>query len=293
MPNKRIHFGLQQATIGGSVVRGAQSVGFDISPDFLDVVNYGQEDLLRIFEDKSSGSFTVQRFLYPGFSALWGSSIDALPIGVGGLTESNVGIVYSGGDGFTASYSLIDSIEYNFSSDGFFTESVTFSSENISSSSGFSATSESGEVCRRANFTSVTLPTEVSSAAVSDGATGYLITSASISASIGYGEITSYGNKPQGSVTNKFKHLELPIEVESSVTVVIQNSVIPAMDRFENWISGGVPNKALSFVTCGKTFSVGSKNFLSGISLSGGDASGGNVEATFTYRNKHGDFTIT
>ena len=290
---KRIHFGLQQATIGGSVVRGAQSVSFDISPDFTDVVNYGKKELLRIFESNSRGSFTVERFLYPGFSPLWSANISSLPIGPGGLTETNVGIVYSGGGGFTASYSLMESVEYSFSSDGFFTESVTFTSENISTSGSFSATSESGEVCRRQDFTSATLPSEVSSAAVTDSENGFLITSASMSASLSYGEIISYGTKPQGADTNKFKYMELPVEVQSSVTVTIQKNAIPAMDRFENWIASGQPNKSLSFVTCGKTFSVGSKNYLSGVSVSGGDAGEGNAEATFNYVNRNGDFIIS
>ena len=65
------------------------------------------------------------------------------------------------------------------------------------------------------------------------------------------------------------------------------------MDRSDNWIADGQPDKSLSFVTCGKTFSVGAKNYLSGVSVSGGDTGEGNAEATFNYLNRNGDFTIS
>lgn len=299
----RIWWALHQATLDGAPIHGVQSVGLDISVTGNDIVDYGNLQLLRYCQERPTISVTIERFLNKAASptVAFGGDV-AGTIGLRPCAEFDVGLAYEGGSiGFPNA--LLTELSYSFPTDGFATESMTFITHTTGAGGSFSAFSESGECCRRWHISGATLPYEAAQALGTDGesATGYVLQNFGCSVTIDYGEITSYGEWPAGASQNKWKYMNTPCEVTSEFTAIVRGVSTPSVGANDysfigpttgslggnlNLSESGKPNRSISITAGGLTFDMGTKNYFTGHSVSGGDAGGGNAETTFNYSNR-------
>ena len=201
---------------------------------------------------------------------------------------------------------LITNISYNISVDGYCRESITLVSRNVDYNvSGAYSLSlpQDGTILKRQdiNFSESVLPSDVENIfkdAVVDQENGKYILglqSISIEASIDYIELDDVG-KLRGADTdgeqNLWKFVSTPISVTCSFTG-ISRALYPSTIEVE----GGGSENNTSLIVAGSSpnytiWDLGKKNYLENFSVSGGDADGGNVELTLSYRNDYSDLVI-
>jgi hypothetical protein len=219
----------------------------------------------------------------------------------------------------TLKYCLLTEVSYETSVDGKLTENLSFVTRNLIKSGSAAATIAtplSGTLLKRGDLdmenAHFILPSEVKSVVDLEDDDGVItaraLQSISVNASFGYGEMTDVGKwrgsnqDPASSPTeqNKWRYITAPIGITCEITAVIRKSIqqnILITDR--NFMPVGdspVPNREIKIVI-GKgepddkfVIDLGKKNYLTGISFSGGDVGGGNTEATFSYTNTNNDF---
>tara|TARA_R110000744_G_scaffold20622_5_gene54110 strand:+ start:130 stop:1152 length:1023 start_codon:yes stop_codon:yes gene_type:complete len=238
----------------------------------------------------------------------------------GGLKEYKIEMAYGKDDytpgsqteNITMKYCLLSEVSYNLSADGAFQESLTFITNNIIREGGSAGTlssgGQTGSLIRRANFGAATLPIssgkdEAKNFFISADETGdAALLSFSVSVGFEYAEIADrgrwkgadQGNNP--SSQNYWKYVTPPISVSCDVTAVvtrsIQREILIRDSNLAATASYPVPDREVNFDlgeysggSYDKKIDLGSKNLCTGISFSGGDTGGGNVEATINYEN--------
>jgi len=195
------------------------------------------------------------------------------------------------------SYLQISSVSYEFNVSGPVSESITFTGHNKSWSTTrtFSSTGELGfthsaNISRREDYSisSSVIPSEVQGA----------LQNVNISFDLSRREIGDLG-KRQGvssaSEVNKYKLLNLPIEVTTTFKTIVAAKDFTGdinAQSFSNTPSSEQIKVVLNADGSDITFDVGSENALEDISRSGGDSDGGNVEASYTYKN-YNTFSIS
>jgi hypothetical protein len=221
----------------------------------------------------------------------------------------------------TLKYCLLTEVSYEISVDGRMTENLSFVTRNLTKTGSAAApiaTPLSGTLLKRQDLDieneEFILPSEVKSvvdvtqanpAGGSDIDVARAIQSISVNASFDYGEMTDVGkwrgsnqSAPFQSEQNKWRYITAPIGITCEITAVIRKSVQQNIMIDDTNFMGDfpVPNREIKIVI-GKgepddkfVIDLGKKNYLTGISFSGGDAGGGNIEATFSYANTNNDF---
>jgi hypothetical protein len=323
MANKRIWWALHQVKLDGTNLEGVQSVGVDISVAGKDIIDWGQLELLRYCQDRPEATITIERFLPDPFSPLYfddASKNIASFIGLGGsgsLKEYAIELLYEGSNSIKFLYCLLTELSYSFTVDGKATESSSFTTHTVETGEELLAPStDSGDIVRRHKITGVSLPYEVTQAIIpdtrQDGTPTYVLQSFNISTSIGYGEMIDYGKWYTGANQNKWKYLETPIETTCEISAVARSgNLIKFSPNDYNFTAGvaspsqslaglntslsesGDPNRSITISAGGKTFDLGSKNYLTATGMTGGDTGGGNAEVTFGYSNRNYDLYIT
>lgn len=235
----------------------------------------------------------------------------------GGLKEYEIEIAYgdddyTGGsntDSITMKYCLLSEVSYSLSVDGRFTESLTFITNNIvreGSAAGSLATAQSGSLITRQHFGVATLPItgdkNEAKNFFADGSSDAALQSFSVSASFEYAELSDRGrwkgsdegNDP--TKQNYWKYVTPPVSISCDATAIVtkslQREILIRDSNLMETTSYPVPDRAVKFTlgnssggTYDKEIDLGSKNYCTGIGLSGGDTGGGNVEATISYEN--------
>lgn len=235
----------------------------------------------------------------------------------GGLKEYEIEIAYgdddyTGGsntDSITMKYCLLSEVSYSLSVDGRFTESLTFITNNIvreGSAAGSLATAQSGSLITRQHFGVATLPItgdkNEAKNFFADGSSDAALQSFSVSASFDYAELSDRGrwkgsdegNDP--TKQNYWKYVTPPVSISCDATAIVtkslQREILIRDSNLMETTSYPVPDRAVKFTlgnssggTYDKEIDLGSKNYCTGIGLSGGDTGGGNVEATISYEN--------
>ena len=243
----------------------------------------------------------------------------------GGLKEYKIEIAYgdddytsgSNTDSITMKYCLLSEVSYSLSVDGRFTESLTFITNNIvreGSAAGSLATAQSGSLITRQHFGVATLPItgdkNEAKNFFADGSSDAALQSFSVSASFEYAELSDRGrwkgsdegNDP--TKQNYWKYVTPPVSISCDATAIVtkslQREILIRDSNLMETTSYPVPDRAVKFTlgnssggTYDKEIDLGSKNYCTGIGLSGGDTGGGNVEATISYENAENYLKIT
>jgi hypothetical protein len=207
---------------------------------------------------------------------------------------------------------LITNLSYEFSVDGYVTESITLISKRADYNAAGSYTlpvesaPQDGNVVKRQDidFAETVLPDEAENIfkdAVTDTENGQAIIglqSISIEMSVNYEELDDVG-VVRGADTigedNLWKFVSVPVEISCSFTGISR-----AMYPLDNMEVEDVkfPNDKIIKIVADSIdngfyiWDLGKKNYLDSISVSGGDTGGGNVELTLSYRNDYSDLVI-
>ena len=207
---------------------------------------------------------------------------------------------------------LITNLSYNFSVDGYATESITLTTKEADYDATGSYTlpvesaPQDGNVIKRQDidFAESVLPDEAENIfkdAVTDTENGQAIIglqSISIDLTIDYIELNDVGivrGADTGGEQNLWKFVSLPVQITSSFTGV--SRAIYPLDDWEIEDTKFPNDKNIKIVADGLAgefyiWDLGKKNYLENISVSGGDTGGGNVELTLSYRNDYSDLVI-
>lgn len=215
----------------------------------------------------------------------------------------------------TLKHCLLTEVSYEISVDGRMTENLSFVTRNLIKSGSAAApiaTPLTGTIFKRQHLDveneEFILPSEVKS--VVDVANNddpsidvaRAVQSISINATFDYGEMTDIGKWRGSNQTslpteqNKWKHITTPISVGCEITAIVRKSIVQNILIKDTNFAGTFsdPDREIKIVMGQESskfvIDLGKKNYLTGISFSGGDTGGGNVEATFSYANTNNDF---
>jgi hypothetical protein len=229
-----------------------------------------------------SVSFT--KFLSPSISSIVSgfnlrNTITASPIGY----TLAVGVL--GGGGFTLADAILSSVVFNYTSQGFFTEEVTYTGHLISGNAGGGSefAGEEDIVYRRQHFTK----------SIPSGIPETVLLSVTASLNINYGQIPTYG----GLLSIEGKYISFPVDVsctyemlDTGVSTIVSNETTASTFGA---IKDAVTDVAIS-ISGPPTINLGSKNFLSSIDRSGGDAGQSNYSTVkYTFKNNDNSFTVS
>jgi len=339
MADKRVFYACQAVYLDGSFLKNVQSVGLDYANSNESIVDRGRGSQSAntnfVFYNKPEVTVTIEKQLDISdnftFRCTDGKLLTSTGVGNsgwdGGLKEYKIEIAYgdddyTGGsstDSITMKYCLLSEVSYNLSTDGRFTESLTFITNNIireGSSAGSLSSPQTGTLIRRQHFGVATLPVDTDK----DEAKNFFISadensdaalqSFSVSASFDYAEMADRGrwkgadegNNP--TKQNYWKYVTPPVTVSCDATAIVtkslQREILIRDSNLMETTSYPVPDRAVKFTlgnssggTYDKEIDLGSKNYCTGIGFSGGDTGGGNVEATISYENTENYLKIT
>ena len=243
------------------------------------------------------------------------------------LKEYSIEVAYGSDDlsgnieSTTLKHCLLTEVSYEISVDGKMTENLGFVTRNLIKSGSAAApiaTPLSGTMFKRHHLDveseDFILPSEVKSVVDVENDDGddvaRAVQSISINATFDYGEMTDVGKwrgSNQTSVPteqNKWRYITTPIGITCEITAIVRKSIVqnilikdtnfmgtfPTPDREIKIVMGPIPNVSDPSAPTWFVIDLGKKNYLTGISFSGGDTGGGNVEATFSYANTNNDF---
>jgi len=235
------------------------------------------------------------------------------------LKEYSIEVAYGSDDlsgnieSTTLKHCLLTEVSYEISVDGRMTENLSFVTRNLikaGSAAAPIATPLTGTIFKRQHLDveneEFILPSEVKSVVDVENDEGVdvarSVQSISINAAFDYGEMSDVGKWRGSNQTslpteqNKWRYITTPIGITCEITAIVRKSIeqnilikdtnfmgtFPTPDREIKIVMGQESSK---FV-----IDLGKKNYLTGISFSGGDTGGGNVEATFSYANTNNDF---
>ena len=220
----------------------------------------------------------------------------------------------------TLKHCLLTEVSYEISVDGRMTENLSFVTRNLvktGSAAAPIATPLTGTIFKRHHLDveneDFILPSEVKSvvditqpnpAGGDDIDVARAVQSISINATFDYGEMADVGKWRGSNQTslpteqNKWRYITTPIGITCEITAIVRKSIeqnILIKDTNFMAISPtATPDREIKIVMGQESskfvIDLGKKNYLTGISFSGGDTGGGNVEATFSYANTNNDF---
>ena len=231
------------------------------------------------------------------------------------LKEYSIEVTYGSDDlsgrieSQTLLYCLLTEVSYSISADGRMTEDLSFVTRNLTKTGSAAAPIAaplSGTMFKRQHLDveneDFILPSDVKEIVDLDDV-ARAVQSISVSAAFEYGELTDVG-KWRGSnlqnEQNKWKYIQTPIGVTCEIAAVVRKSMVAEKNikitdaNFMPFSPAATPNREIKIIMGQElnkfVIDLGKKNYLTGISYSGGDTGGGNVEATFSYANTNNDF---
>lgn len=330
-PNDRIFYAAQAVQVGGSYLEGAQSVGVSrtTAPETLLDVGYAQSSKMRW--GRQEYSITISRVIPRGGTLQLESGGTSYTtnhllkrIGTDGVNgwslEPEIKIIYAPDDqsyvgqtteGLVATFtkSLLTNISYSFNVNGAFVEDTTYicrtrDEDSVNPPAGFP---ESGTTLKRQDIilSDCILPTEVTNrmdiGPTVDGIGVVGLQNISIAVDISYEELFNNGewsgSTDSGATQNRMKAITLPIGITCTFEGINrQHDTVsnPAVSDAYNTndeeiriaIDDGSGNK--------RQFHLGTKNYLTSIEVTGGDAGGDNSTVSMSYQNDYSDyFTIS
>lgn len=284
MSQTLVRYFVNSASIDGAAVHGVQTATLNRSSDTTTIIPKGLPNGIKNFYKKPTISVSLSKFLSASApSVMSGFILNNVITGV--LTGHTLAVGVVGGGGFTLTDAVLSSVVFNFTNQGFFTEEVTYTGHLMSGNSvgGSEFTDEEGIVYRRQHFTS----------SKPSGIPETILLSVTASLNINYGQIPTYG----GLLSLQGKYISFPVDVsctyemlDTGVSTIATNATsVLAMGA----INDAVSDTAIS-ISGPPTINLGSKNFLSSIDRSGGDAGQNNYSTVkYTFKNNNNSFTVS
>lgn len=350
-------------------VHGVQTATLNQSSDTTLIMPKGLPNGVKNFYKKPTVSVSLTKFLSPNVPSIVSGFVlrDAImlqPVG----HKLEVGVV--GGGGFTLTDAVLSSVVFNYTTQGFFTEEVTYAGNLISKydiycvhsfwlitlentsgdgsvrfkynnncdvSDSYINRSISGEYYEEITVESETPPQlitkiglnkiTISIAIIDEYGTVYrrqhftkskpvgipedVLLSVTASLNINYGQIPTYG----GFLSLYGKYISFPVDVSctyemldvgNSISQINSNAGIIAFGAtgatgsvgatgpiIKNAVKDSVTGVVIS-ISGPPTINLGSKNFLSSIDRSGGDAGQSNYSTVkYTFKNNDNSFTVS
>jgi hypothetical protein len=314
---------------------GVQSIGMSTNFNLEQIFQLGQLEIYQDLEDIPDVELTIEKvmddtcLLYtrcvaspqdtvPGdYVATWTGSKTITSIqnnrvdiafAVTGDTVDNIGDLVGGKAGLQAAYMsgmFVSSVNFNFGTDGFFTENITLVGNHqkwfvpaaaLMASSPTAAAQQTGDVSKRHNFSFDAIG-DVPAPLATVGATpaDLRISSISVSTDFGREEMFALGEKQPYHRYVTFP-IEVTCDIEAYVTDVADMGVdaLPEADvnvqnnntikfAVHDGTSGGILGSPA--VVENHNFDLGAKNILSSFTWNGLSTDGTNATVTYSYRN--------
>ena len=207
---------------------------------------------------------------------------------------------------------LITNISYSLSVGGYLTESITLTSKRVEHSTSkidlSSVTFPEGATIAKSynldinNDTVYTkLPTNLTTVFTTPDDDKPILQSIELSVDINYTTLPDVGAFGRDNNPNVWAFVDVPLSISASFTGVSRN-IYPTRDDIlykDNLYT--IDEDIRIVLDCFDAdtstpnffiFDLGQKNFVSDVSVSGGDSAGGNAELTISYANEHSDFVI-
>jgi len=304
----RIYYAVQQAGIGGAngqpftPIHGLQSVGISTSYSIEPVQSCGEIALSGIIENNYEVQINLKKVL-DGYSLIYllatQGSIDST-LHNRALTRTSFALsVFDDKEQFAYDTPLstlqstglyISSVKYIFDANSNFSEEVGFVGNHKSWDTSFLGVFDNtdspasvGGISRRwdINLGSTIIPSEIPSDSH--------INNITVSANINRENIPQFGSK-----IPFFRLPTLPMETTAEITITPTGgyNISTPVNMSCTGYSSNAPQPIYISVCNDLTVDMGTNNRLVAVSYQGGDAGGGNVKTTYTYKG-YNDFTVT
>lgn len=259
MPQERIFYATHNVTLGGTALKGVQSVSLSSSVGLDPVFQLGQCDPVDYIQNVPEVEVTITRSIQGGAAISLALDNESCEAAEELLNQEKTLVIGSSNGGFTIPGALISGYSVNFTTDGVFTEEITYVGDTLTSGGSFSAQNDEIHLPYRPDWT---------------GPAG--ATSARLTLNLGREPVFVLGEY------RPFKRfVQFPVETTLEIGYLLpQGGETPS----DPPICATLPdsNQTFSISACGSNWSIG-KARLSNVSYSGGDTGGGSVEVSYTY----------
>lgn len=279
-----VRYFVNSVLLNGSAIHGVQTATLNQSSDTTSIIPKGLPNSIKNFYKKPTVSVSLTKFLSPSVpSIMAGFTLrDKIMTKPTGYTLA-VGVL--GGGGFTLTDAVLSSVVFNYTTQGFFTEEVTYTGHLISGNAGGGSefAGEEDTVYRRQHFT-VSKPA---------GIPETVLLSVTASLNINYGQIPTYG----ALLSLEGKYISFPVDVSCTYEMLDTGGSITTNNATTTSSMSAVKDAVTDVVISisgPPTINLGSKNFLSSIDRSGGDAGQSNYSTVkYTFKNNDNSFTVS
>lgn len=259
MPQERIFYATHNVILGGTALKGVQSVSLTSSVGLDPIFQLGQCDPVDYIQNVPEVEVTITRALYNGAALSLTLNNQSCEAAEELLNAKQDIVIGSSSGGFTIEDAMISGYSVNFTTDGVFTEELTYIADVLTAGGAFSPNDDQIHLPYRPDWTGLT------------GAT-----SARLSLTLNREPVFVLGEyRP----FNRF--VQFPVESTLEVSYLLPDAGATPSDPP---VCATLPegNQTFSIGACGSTWSIDNAR-LSNISYSGGDTGGGNVEVAYTY----------
>lgn len=268
MAAERIFYATHYVTLGGTVLKGVQSVSLSSNFGLEPVFQLGQCNHVEVAPSVPECEITITRSVLGGPAITLDVDNDCTSAEEI-LNEEKELVIVSDAGSFSVGNAYLSGYTVNFSVDGVFTEELTYVGDTLTSSgASFAALDDEIHLPRRQDWT---------------GPSG--ATSASLSLDIGRDALFVLG---QYKPLKRF--VQFPIEATLEIGYLLPQGGGLGLEDPPNCAIWEQGKQDFNIGACGYTWSVRDA-YLSNIGYSGGDTGGGNVEVTYSYTS-YSNFTI-
>lgn len=279
-----VRYFVNSVLLNGSAIHGVQTATLNQSSDTTSIIPKGLPNNIKNFYKKPTVSVSLTKFLSSSVpSIMAGFTLrDKIMTKPTGYTLA-VGVL--GGGGFTLTDAVLSSVVFNYTTQGFFTEEVTYTGHLISGNVGGGSefAGEEDIVYRRQHFT----------ASKPAGIPETVLLSVTASLNINYGQIPTYG----ALLSLEGKYISFPVDVSCTYEMLDTGGSITTNNATTTSSMSAVKDAVTDVVISisgPPTINLGSKNFLSSIDRSGGDAGQSNYSTVkYTFKNNDNSFTVS
>ena len=310
-PNDRIFYACQAILKDGVFLEGVQSAGVNWEVQTEMLLDIGKHKQQKHRYGKPQYGITISRILPRNGDFFFSSSahpLEPAAIGTGPNPRTwDMSLLYSADNQrflsgtiskITYNNCLLTSIGYSIQVDGPIKEDLGFISNSYTKTNTTidlsSTLPQDGLTVKRQDISFTSLPQEVLDAFnignTLDSKPIYGLQSIEINVEINYRDMLDVG-----SWENDFRLVEIPISVTSSFTGIVRSQFDQSRPNITDAYYDTNRTINITANAGGTSFrwNLGSDNYLTGYDFSGGDAEGGNVEATLTYQNDSSEFYFT
>jgi hypothetical protein len=257
---ERIFYATHNVTFGGAAVKGVQSVSLSSNFNLEPIFQLGQASQIAFSQGIPEVEITITRALVGGCLyplTLTDSNIEAAEAVLNDAKTLTIGTVAGG---FQVSNAVFSGYTANFTTDGVFTEELSFVGDTLSAGGSFSPFSDAN----------VVVPQRQDFSGIDNATTATVSVNLSRDASFRLGQYRPFG-----------RFVNFPVECTISYGLLLPTAAATPGDP-PSCASSPQEEETISISACDASWSI-QKARLTNVEYSGGDTGGGNVEVTYTY----------